>query len=63
MNAPQRVRRALSGGVPDRVPFILGSGCVVPRGAKKENLMAAAEAARRLGKYFEGRLPARGGAS
>jgi uroporphyrinogen-III decarboxylase len=31
--------------------YILGSGCVVPRDAKKENLLALREAAERYGKY------------
>jgi hypothetical protein len=36
--------------------FILGSGCVVPRDAKVDTIMAAAEAARRFGTYRDGSL-------
>jgi hypothetical protein len=36
--------------------FILGSGCVVPRSAKKENLLAVRDAALRNGKYQDGKL-------
>ena len=40
----------------ERGGFLLGSGCVVPRGAPRENLLALAEAARRHGVYRDGRL-------
>jgi hypothetical protein len=36
--------------------YLLGSGCVVPRGTPRENLLALAEAARRHGAYRDGRL-------
>jgi uroporphyrinogen-III decarboxylase len=36
--------------------FILGSGCVVPRDAKVDTILAAAEAARRFGTYRNGSL-------
>ena len=38
--------------------FVLGSGCVVPRSALKENLLALREAADRYGRYGDGRLVA-----
>ena len=40
--------------------FILGSGCVVPRAALKENLLALREAAERYGRYRDGALIAAG---
>lgn len=50
-------------GAGERGAFILGSGCVVPRGAKKDNMIAVMEAARRVGIYVDGRLSAAGGVS
>jgi hypothetical protein len=40
----------------ERGGYILCSGCVVPRGAAKENLVALREAADRYGVYRQGRL-------
>jgi uroporphyrinogen-III decarboxylase len=39
--------------------YILGSGCVVPRGASRENLLALREAADTCGVYRQGRLAER----
>ena len=36
--------------------YVLGSGCVVPRGAARENLLALREAAEAYGIYRQGRL-------
>jgi uroporphyrinogen-III decarboxylase len=36
--------------------FVLGSGCVVPRSAKRENILALVDAAQEYGKYIDGRL-------
>ena len=49
-------------GAGQRGAFILGSGCVVPRSAKRENLVAAAKAAVRYGTYTDGTLADVGGA-
>ena len=40
----------------ERGAFILGSGCVVPRDAKKENILAVGETARLQGAYRDGVL-------
>jgi hypothetical protein len=37
--------------------YVLGSGCVVPRHAPRENLLAMREAAERYGVYRRGKLP------
>jgi len=46
----------LGGG--QRGGYILGSGCVVPRGTPKENLLAMRRAVERYGVYHNGRLVA-----
>lgn len=46
-------------GAGKRGRFILGSGCVVPRGSPRENLTALRDAAIRYGTYSGGELPTR----
>ena len=50
------VAREVMRGAGKHGGFILGSGCVVPRSAKKENLLALVSAAKEYGKYKDGRL-------
>jgi uroporphyrinogen-III decarboxylase len=43
-------------GAGQRGGYVLGSGCMVPPGSRRENLAALATAARRYGSYRGGRL-------
>jgi uroporphyrinogen-III decarboxylase len=51
----QEARKCINGAGLHGV-FILGSGCVVPRDARVDTLMAVAAAARRFGTYTNGSL-------
>ena len=48
--------RACIEGAGEHGGFVLGSGCMIPPGSRKENLLALAETARRYGVYRDGGL-------
>jgi hypothetical protein len=48
--------RACIEGAGERGGYVLGSGCMIPPGSRKENLLALAETACRYGTYRDGRL-------
>ncbi len=48
--------RACIEGAGERGGFVLGSGCMIPPGSRRENILALVETARQHGVYRDGRL-------